>query len=171
MDVGRDVRVPLGLNEAVVVEIELAVDDAPHFGIAGRGVVLRHRPGAVPAVLWHIGRWVFPEQLLVFRAREMPGRALVDGGERGLARHRLSLLEIGNNVVTARTQRREQRGINLVRARERALRGGHPCADSNREHGQFGPTRHGRTYFAWAADAMEPATIVAIANSASRSVM
>ena len=73
---GRECPSPSPLHRGVVVEVELAIDDAPVVGIALGGVALRYGPGAVAAVLRREGLRARLERRLVVGRGEVPGRAV-----------------------------------------------------------------------------------------------
>src|SRR3546814_14603451 len=76
-DVAGNVLRPLLLHRLRVVEVELAVLDAPGVGIDRRGVAMRDRPGAVAAVLRCVARRIGGEGVAVGGRGETPDGALM----------------------------------------------------------------------------------------------
>src|SRR5262245_22320396 len=103
-DAGRNVLCPIGLHGGVVVEVELAVDDAPMFGIALGGVALRDGPSAVSAVLGSEGLWVCLERGPVLRRGEAPAGAIPGYGVLRSSLHRLPGLEISDRIIAVDRQ-------------------------------------------------------------------
>src|SRR3546814_19695169 len=98
-DVAGNVLRPLLLHRLRVVEVELAVLDAPGVGIDRRGVALRDRPGAVAAVLRCVARRIGGEGVAVGGRGETPDGAPMAVSELVLAPPRLAVVSGGHRVV------------------------------------------------------------------------
>src|SRR5688500_9399920 len=99
MHVARDVAAPLLLNIAVVVEVELAVDDGERRRLDGGLVAARRSKRAEAAILRRVFGRIGDERITVGGRAEVERRALVVGGERRRALHGLSLREVGDGIV------------------------------------------------------------------------
>src|SRR5512138_84661 len=113
VDVALDVLHPLGLHRRVVVQIELAVDDAPLIGFDLDQVALCCTKRAVATVLRRVLLWARLEQIEVLLRGEQPTRAHPLRGERGVATHRLAIGEVSDRVVTL------DRGVGALLGRAR----------------------------------------------------
>src|SRR5688572_16227867 len=98
-DALRDVLGPLRAHGRVVIEIELAIDDAPRVGLGLDGIAFARAERAVAAILRRVFRRLGLERIAVDGAGEMPLGALPIEAELRVALHRLFLGEIGDGVV------------------------------------------------------------------------
>ncbi len=80
-DKSGNVLFPLYLHVSVVVEVQLAIDDFPDLGIAGKAVIVGGSPGTMAAILGGIAIRISLECGQVLRGGELEGGALVDGGK------------------------------------------------------------------------------------------
>jgi hypothetical protein len=99
LDDRGELRGPLLLQVLVVVEVQLAVDDLPGFGIRAVRVVPRDRPGAVAAELRRVLLRRRLERVPVRGRREAPFRASPLGLELRPALRGLAAREVGDGVV------------------------------------------------------------------------
>ncbi len=118
-----DVGLPRLLHGRVIVQIELAVDDSPVFGIPLGCVSLADRPRAVAAVLWRVPLGFGFERCEVRGRREQPARAVPPGAELLRAFDGFAFGEIRDRVVPGqRVARKERRVYGVDSAAEAASR-------------------------------------------------
>src|SRR4051795_12517104 len=94
------VGVPDGRVRLIVVQVELAVDDAPSLGVdVRRALAVDHSAGAIAAVLRRVAHGIADEELLVLGLGEVPGGAQPVVGDARRAFHGPALGEVGDGIV------------------------------------------------------------------------
>src|SRR5689334_2887317 len=101
LDMTGNIGFPLLLDILVIVQVKLAADDLPYFRIGRCGLVLRHGPSTVTAILRRVFLRTGDEEIAVLRGSETPFHVHPPGGKFFPALDGLAVGEIGDRIVAA----------------------------------------------------------------------